>query len=109
MEAESSSKIKAIKVARSSLTINHLFFANDSLIFCRATTSDWLEVKNVLERYEKATSQGVNNINLGSFSAQKLVLLQKKILSFSGVSNCYNSKKVSRTLNDGGKEQESQI
>lgn len=33
-EAENVNKIRGVKVARESLTINHIFFEDDNIIFC---------------------------------------------------------------------------
>lgn len=40
--------------------VSHLFFADDNLVFFRATLHDSLQVKNCLQVYEKASSQVVN-------------------------------------------------
>ncbi|XP_038719958.1 uncharacterized protein LOC120012588 [Tripterygium wilfordii] len=45
---------------RGSLLVSHLFFADDSLIFCRATKSDWLCIRNILAVYERQSGQMVN-------------------------------------------------
>lgn len=39
-DTEISSKIKGVNLARSSLTLSHSFFADDSIIFYRATIGD---------------------------------------------------------------------
>lgn len=43
-DAERSFKIIGIKVARGSPTVNHLLFAYDDIVFCRANTEKWLVV-----------------------------------------------------------------
>lgn len=60
-DAEILSKVKGVKVARSGPTISHLFFADDNIIFCRATIGDWIEVQKILHTYEAASEQGINN------------------------------------------------
>ena len=37
--------------------ISNLFFANDSLIFCRATREDCTNLERTLETYEQALDQ----------------------------------------------------
>lgn len=59
-DAERCSKIKGLRVARNSLTINDLFFIDDSIVFCRVTINDWQKVQKVLKIYETAASQGFN-------------------------------------------------
>lgn len=53
-EVENSAKIKGVRVARSCLTLDHLFFAYDSIVFCRATIEEWQEIQSILITYKKA-------------------------------------------------------
>ena len=43
------------------LEISHLFFADDNLIFCRATTEECSNLLDVLETYESASGQQLNH------------------------------------------------
>lgn len=49
-----------IRVARNSLMITHLFFADDSLIFFNATNKNCDLIKDNLKSYEKASGQQIN-------------------------------------------------
>jgi ribonuclease HI len=40
--------------------LNHLFFADDCLLFCKASVSDWQILTGILEEYEKASGQRLN-------------------------------------------------
>ena len=40
--------------------INHLFFADDSLIFYKATTQDWVTLSKILDEYEAISGQRLN-------------------------------------------------
>lgn len=51
---------RGVKSATGSLIISHIFFADDSLIFFRATLQDCILVKNCLQLYESASGQMVN-------------------------------------------------
>lgn len=53
-------KIQGIRIARESPLITHLFFANDSLIFFKATSWDCENLKSYILLYEKASRQLVN-------------------------------------------------
>lgn len=84
-------KIKGVKMARSSLTINHLFFTDDSIIFCRATLGDWNGVQNILDTYEDVSEQEINKHKIGLFlSANTHPSIRGNILNLAGVSLCNN-------------------
>nr|XP_027096090.1 uncharacterized protein LOC113715987 [Coffea arabica] len=59
-QAESNQKLTGMKISRSGPAISHLFFADDSLIFCKADTSQAEEVLRILEKYEKGSGQMIN-------------------------------------------------
>lgn len=40
--------------------ISHLFFVDDSILFCRATCDEWLRIKNLMSMYEWGSGQVVN-------------------------------------------------
>ena len=52
--------IEGIKICRRAPRINHLFFADDSLILMRARENVANELKYILELYEQAAGQKVN-------------------------------------------------
>ena len=52
--------ITSISVSHHALRITHLFFADDSLIFYRATLEECLELKRICSLYEKVSSQQFN-------------------------------------------------
>lgn len=52
--------IHRIKVARGAPSITHLFFADDALLFARATDTELQCIMNILAIYEKASGQQVN-------------------------------------------------
>ena len=53
-------KIEGIKICRGAPRVNHLFFADDSLILMRARASDAQELRHILEVYERASGQVIN-------------------------------------------------
>jgi hypothetical protein len=55
-----SSTLNGIKVVPSALTVSHLLFADDSLLFFRADGKSAREVKEVLNIYCQASSQQIN-------------------------------------------------
>ena len=52
--------IKGVAVARHAPRVSHLFFADDSVIFCRATKEECMQVAKVLEVYEEESGQKLN-------------------------------------------------
>ncbi|OMO58663.1 reverse transcriptase [Corchorus capsularis] len=53
-------KIQGVSVARSAPKVTHLFFADDSILFLKASRSDCEEVLSVLDRFEAASGQKIN-------------------------------------------------
>ena len=52
--------LRGISVRRGAPSISHLFFADDSIIFCRATSGDCAQVAEELDIYEKESGQKLN-------------------------------------------------
>jgi len=47
-------------ICRAAPSINHILFANDSFIFCKATPAEAQLLKGILSNYEQASSQAIN-------------------------------------------------
>ena len=52
--------IRGFSLCKRGPKISHLFFADDSLLFCRATLSDLQVIQNILSLYETASGQKLN-------------------------------------------------
>ncbi|XP_030930993.1 uncharacterized protein LOC115956857 [Quercus lobata] len=52
--------IRGFSLCRRGPKISHLFFADDSLLFCRASLEDLQVIQNILSLYEKASGQKLN-------------------------------------------------
>jgi exonuclease III len=59
-KVEREGKISGLPIAKGGTKINHLFFADDSLLFCRANFMEWGNVQEILNIYEKASGQKLN-------------------------------------------------
>ena len=49
--------IKGSSLYRRGLELTHLLFANDSLLFCKATTNECAQLLGILDCYERASGQ----------------------------------------------------
>ena len=58
--AEANGSLKGAPTSLKGPQINHLFFANDNLIFCIATRQAWENISTILEIYETASGQRLN-------------------------------------------------
>uniref|UniRef100_A0A2N9IMR2 Reverse transcriptase domain-containing protein n=1 Tax=Fagus sylvatica TaxID=28930 RepID=A0A2N9IMR2_FAGSY len=59
--AEHQRILQGVSLCRYGPKITHLFFADDSLLFCRATPQDVEKIQDLLGAYERASGQQVNS------------------------------------------------
>jgi hypothetical protein len=52
--------IKGVKIAHGAPEVTHLFFADDSLLFCRAKKEEINHIQNIITTYQNASGQLVN-------------------------------------------------
>ncbi|XP_027121672.1 uncharacterized protein [Coffea arabica] len=76
-QAAASRKISGLKISRNGPSITHLFFADDSLIFCKATKDQAMELMRVLQEYALGSGQ-VINLEKSSILFSKNVRIQLK-------------------------------
>ena len=53
--------IEGFSLCKSGLKISHLFFADDSLLFCHARLEDVRKIQEILGKYEVALGQKINS------------------------------------------------
>uniref|UniRef100_A0A2N9GCE4 RNase H type-1 domain-containing protein n=1 Tax=Fagus sylvatica TaxID=28930 RepID=A0A2N9GCE4_FAGSY len=58
--AKNAGDIHGVSISRSGPKLTHLFFADDSLLFCKATTNEIRCIQDILTEYELALGQTVN-------------------------------------------------
>ena len=67
-------RIMGVPVCKGAPKISHLFFTDDSIIFCRATLEEANRVSQVLKDYERESGQKLNKEKHLSFLVKILVL-----------------------------------
>ncbi|PNX95563.1 ribonuclease H, partial [Trifolium pratense] len=58
--AQQEKLIHGIRISQGAPEISHLFFADDSLMFCRATNKEVSTIQDIIQTYQKASGQLVN-------------------------------------------------
>ena len=59
-KAETAGVITGVPTSKKGPKLTHLFFADDSLLFCKANSVEWRRLTKILERYEEASGQKLN-------------------------------------------------
>ena len=53
-------ELQGVSISRGGPKLTHLFFADDSLLFCKATAQDVTRIQDILNEYEHALGQQIN-------------------------------------------------
>jgi hypothetical protein len=86
-KAERDNLIRGVSICRGGPRISHLFFADDSIIFCRVNLFECGALQNILSLYEKASGQIVNGEKTALFFSHNTSLdLRSAISDFFGTS-----------------------
>jgi hypothetical protein len=78
--------LPGVPTSRGGPKINHLFFVDDSLLFCRACSEDWVFLTALLETYEKGSGQRLNKDKTSIFFSRNTSQEDRRcILQLSGL------------------------
>ncbi|KAI4353923.1 hypothetical protein L6164_002843 [Bauhinia variegata] len=84
---ERAKMIEGVRVCKDAPTISSLFFADDSLIFTKASIAIWLQLKRILVKYEDCSGQMVNFNKLSNyFSTICYSVIKENIKRFLDIS-----------------------
>ncbi|XP_030936139.1 uncharacterized protein LOC115961274 [Quercus lobata] len=79
--------IRGISICRNGPRLTHLFFADDSLIFCKASIQECIHIQSILSEYEAASGQKLNREKTTLFfSKATSSSTQENIINLLGVS-----------------------
>ena len=65
--------LRGFSLCKNGPQISHLFFADDSLIFCRAKMGDVQAIQSALALYEKASEQKINGTKTNLFFGKSVL------------------------------------
>jgi hypothetical protein len=74
------SELTGVPTSKRSPSISHLFFADNSMLFCKTSISQWVQMAKILHMYEKASGQKMNSSKTSIFLAETLHLWRRIIL-----------------------------
>ena len=60
-------QLNGVEACQRGPKISHIFFADDSIIFCRATIEECSTLENILETYERSSGQQLNREKIALF------------------------------------------
>jgi hypothetical protein len=91
---EANGGIMGLPITMAGICLNHLFFVDNSMLFCRASLDEWVRIKSILEIYEKAFGQKINREKTSIFFSKYMkTAIRDQILSIVGVNSTQSYEK----------------
>lgn len=85
-KAETDGSIRGVSICRNGPWVSHLFFADDSVLFCRAKESECQVILDILSIYERGSGQKINKDKTNIFFSSNIDhALQVRIQHLLGV------------------------
>ena len=85
-KATTEGDLRGFSICRQGPKLTHLFFANDSLLFCKANSSECGNILNLLAMYQSSSRQKVNKEKTNLFFNKSTLLASKNtIISLLGL------------------------
>ncbi|GAA0172461.1 hypothetical protein LIER_26284 [Lithospermum erythrorhizon] len=85
-EAEERNALTGIKISRESPSITHILFADDTMLFCKATRGESQEIRHILRDYETALGQKINLAKCSvSFDSSASRVTRGELISVLGI------------------------
>ncbi|XP_059436808.1 uncharacterized protein LOC132169875 [Corylus avellana] len=86
IQADRDGTMEGVPTSRRGPRLNHLFFADDSLLFCRASLEHWKRLSDILQIYESASGQRLNRSKTAIFFSRNTSReINEQILVVSGL------------------------
>lgn len=101
-KAQKDKRITGVKIAPGAPNISHLFFADDSVIFCKAKKYETNNIKHIIDTYQQASGQLVRMAKYEMIFSKKVDNLSKSYICYkhSSYTGCYSFLKVPRNANN---------
>ena len=79
-QAVTAGHLRGFSLCRNGPQISHLFFADDTLLFCRAELREVQTIQNILHKYELASGQKINSSKTTLFFGKSVSLVSKNAI-----------------------------
>jgi hypothetical protein len=84
--AETNGVITGVPTSKRGPKISHLFFADDSLLFCKANSVEWRRLTRILDKYEAVSGQKLNQDKTSVFFSHNTSMEKRgEIIRLSGL------------------------